>query len=224
MQVVQALLATVIPLLTQQAIDEGHLIEVLGALSTIRWIDAYLSTVDPPADYATLHEQLARSVSAMAIGAALVQDGLSEDDNGKMTVGIIACETAGEGAAESLTALFTAMGLSESDALVPIEYGGADEDDSTDTTGASGSVHEVFTGVGDDVATVFLASGLVTIDATHRGEGNFIIIIYGPDGFQDLVVNEIGDYDGRRAIPVPSSGTYTLDIQASGSWRVAVDQ
>lgn len=67
---------------------------------------------------------------------------------------------------------------------------------------------------------VVIASSLAgeVVDLTHNGESNFIIWAYDAAGDPlDLVVNEIGPYQGTQRIPV---GTKWLEIQADGPWTI----
>jgi hypothetical protein len=53
----------------------------------------------------------------------------------------------------------------------------------------------------------------------HRGQSNFAINAYAADGSSDLIVNEIGHYDGETTL---ADGTDLLEIDADGAWSVAV--
>lgn len=83
----------------------------------------------------------------------------------------------------------------------------------------------IFSGRGDYATETFeLESGLTTIQAEHEGGANFAIKVLDGGGNQrELAVNEIGRYSGTRAFAF-SSGTYLLDITASGPWIVEVNQ
>jgi hypothetical protein len=69
-------------------------------------------------------------------------------------------------------------------------------------------------GQGDDVVT-FLGDPSVG-QLTHGGTSNFAVWHYTTDG-SDLLVNEIGGYDGS----VPIRGAGVLEITADGPWRIA---
>lgn len=73
-----------------------------------------------------------------------------------------------------------------------------------------------FTGIGDSVVLVtnFQGSG-GTATLTNTGDGNFAIWAYGDD--RDLLVNEIGPYEGTIRVP---SGLFIWDIAAVGEWTV----
>jgi hypothetical protein len=40
---------------------------------------------------------------------------------------------------------------------------------------------------------------------------------------EELLVNEIGDFDGSKAIGISRSGIYLLDISADGAWTASVE-
>jgi len=72
-------------------------------------------------------------------------------------------------------------------------------------------------GEGADIARIVPpSSGLVTVSIRHRGESNFAVIAYAGD-FPNLLVNEIGDYQGEVLLP---DGSYFLAISADGPWTV----
>jgi len=72
-------------------------------------------------------------------------------------------------------------------------------------------------GRGDDIIVLsnFKDSGRPA-DLTHDGESNFSIVTYG--GFlPDLIVNEIGPYDGTVKV---SAEPFVWDITADGAWSI----
>ncbi len=72
---------------------------------------------------------------------------------------------------------------------------------------------------------VELVAGLATVKMKHSGESNFSIWVL--DKYADrveLLVNEIGPFDGSKAFQVPADGKYTLDISADGPWEVTIQQ
>ncbi len=81
------------------------------------------------------------------------------------------------------------------------------------------------TGEGQSVSQfISLQSGLTRFDMTHDGDSNFAIWLFDDDGSRvDLLVNEIGEFDGSTAIGV-DQGTYILDISADGNWKVDITQ
>lgn len=61
--------------------------------------------------------------------------------------------------------------------------------------------------------------GATTWELTHDGDRNFIVTYVSDSGFGwDLVVNEIGSYDGTSAI---TSGPAVVTINADGAWSIA---
>ncbi|GAA3737025.1 hypothetical protein HDA32_005494 [Spinactinospora alkalitolerans] len=74
-------------------------------------------------------------------------------------------------------------------------------------------------GTGHDVLLFAEESaGLQTVAATHAGEGNFAVWAYGEDS--DLLVNEIGSYDGEVLMP---TDTAVIAVEADGEWSMALD-
>lgn len=82
-----------------------------------------------------------------------------------------------------------------------------------------------FTGSGASVTEEFELEGGVTIaEAVHDGESNFIVdLIPTDDGFEELLVNAIGDFDGASGV-LAEEGTYLLDVDADGSWEIEIQQ
>jgi len=88
-------------------------------------------------------------------------------------------------------------------------------------------------GNGDDVSSSFnLIEGIAIFDMTYSGSSNFIIWLYNADTGEreELLVNEIGSYSGKAIVGVTtgwsgvSPGRYILDVTASGSWQVTIEQ
>jgi len=87
---------------------------------------------------------------------------------------------------------------------------------------ASVDVPTSSSGTGDGVTAFVSLDGLHTIKASHSGDSNFTIWLYGEDGKRlDLVVNEIGDYEGTNSVRV-SEGVYLLIVTADGDWSVEI--
>ena len=76
-----------------------------------------------------------------------------------------------------------------------------------------------FTGHGDYVTDIFSGSS-GTWHFKHIGGGNFIVWLITTDG-RDLLVNEIGDYDGNRLLSIPAGSNALLVIKADGTWSAA---
>jgi hypothetical protein len=71
-------------------------------------------------------------------------------------------------------------------------------------------------GHGDDVVVYRGSSGVAAIH--NAGEDNFAVWAYSGDS-SDLLVNEIGNYDGR--VPI-SAGPVVLEVTSNGSWSIGV--
>ena len=75
---------------------------------------------------------------------------------------------------------------------------------------------ESFTGSGDYVTPIFSSSNKVW-KFKHDGNSNFAVWLYSSDG-RDLLVNEIGKYDGETIVNIPSGGSAFFEINADGNW------
>jgi hypothetical protein len=72
-------------------------------------------------------------------------------------------------------------------------------------------------GIGDDFVK-FTAPTPVTMRSSHNGSSNFAIWSLEPSGaLGDLLVNEIGAYNGTDPVP---RGTKYLDVTADGNWTL----
>jgi hypothetical protein len=71
------------------------------------------------------------------------------------------------------------------------------------------------TGKGDDVVLYLGSGGVATI--SHRGQANFIVRTWGQSG-PDLLVNEIGNYDGEQLF----TEACIVEINADGAWSMTV--
>jgi len=82
-----------------------------------------------------------------------------------------------------------------------------------------------FTGTGQQVSPfVTLNKGLNTFKLKHTGKSNFAIILMDNDGNrEELLVNEIGNFDGSKAVGISRAGIYLLDISADGAWTASVE-
>ena len=61
--------------------------------------------------------------------------------------------------------------------------------------------------------------GLKKVAFTHNGTSNFIVKAVDRKGDTDLLVNEIGAYEGSGRIP---PGTRYLSIKADGDWTYSI--
>jgi hypothetical protein len=65
-------------------------------------------------------------------------------------------------------------------------------------------------------------SGVLTVSATHEGDGNFSVLAYSPDGYEELLFNETGPFSGQSALEVDPNSTLILDVEANGAWEVVI--
>ena len=75
-----------------------------------------------------------------------------------------------------------------------------------------------FTGKGDYVTDIFSGS-TGTWHISHDGDHVFSIWLYTTDG-RDLIVNALGEYDGRRRLTIPTGSKAFLVIEADGKWSI----
>jgi hypothetical protein len=85
----------------------------------------------------------------------------------------------------------------------------------------------------DTSHAVDLRPGLVVVRAKHSGSRNFIINLVLPIPGRDIrqgvdegisLINAIGQYNGGAAGRVPKAGRYIVDMQASGSYEITIEQ
>jgi len=89
---------------------------------------------------------------------------------------------------------------------------------------ASGSI--ILEGRGQQSYLKFnLNRGQVIFRMTHNGSRNFSIWLLDSRGGKiELLVNEIGAFNGSRPVQIEVAGSYILDISADGRWTVKVEQ
>ena len=76
----------------------------------------------------------------------------------------------------------------------------------------------VYEDTGDSVLIVDgVADGLTPVTLTHDGESNFAIWAWG-ESYPDLIVNDIGAYDGTTLLP---DGSLVLHVDADGTWTIS---
>lgn len=69
-----------------------------------------------------------------------------------------------------------------------------------------------------------IAGGLAIFRTAHTGSSNFIVKLANSQGTTvEFLVNAIGAYEGSAARNVPA-GQYLLNVEASGTWTVKIDQ
>lgn len=75
-----------------------------------------------------------------------------------------------------------------------------------------------FAGKGDYVTGICqLSSG--AWEFTHDGSHNFIVRMYTTSG-RDLLINEIGGYNGKKMVKIPSGSYAFFEITADGNWTI----
>lgn len=79
-----------------------------------------------------------------------------------------------------------------------------------------------FEGQGNKQQNFRAGGGLTVFTLKHEGRQNFVVQ-YGQGSNMSLLVNEIGNYEGSKAVGLPV-GEYTLDIATRGQWSVEIDQ
>lgn len=80
-----------------------------------------------------------------------------------------------------------------------------------------------FNGSGQQTTELFSTEkGLKTVKMTHSGSSNFIVYLLDKSGNQlELLVNEIGPFDGSKAVKIARDGIYLFDIEAEGDWQIS---
>lgn len=71
-----------------------------------------------------------------------------------------------------------------------------------------------------------LSGGLHRVEMTHQGDANFIVDLLDENGASVLpmgLVNDIGPFDGSRAMTVPDDGIYLFWVEANGPWTIKVE-
>lgn len=106
------------------------------------------------------------------------------------------------------------------------------DDDNNDNTREQ-IANVTLTGTTDKVTDKFsLQAGVTIFHLTYSGTSNFAVTLKDAAGeYVDLLANEIGAYSGETLIGVKSDsiigaepGEHFLDVQASGSWTVIIEQ
>jgi hypothetical protein len=90
---------------------------------------------------------------------------------------------------------------------------------------ATQSVPLTLSGDGQKVSEIFyLENGLRRIEMKHDGSSNFIVWLIDDQGNKiELLANEIGSFEGSKAIGITNPGTYMLDISADGNWEISIE-
>lgn len=75
-------------------------------------------------------------------------------------------------------------------------------------------------GTGDDVIFFEINQGSYQLTFSHNGDSNFAVLVNG----YDLLVNEIGSYEGSQRYGFEESSVYVFVIKADGEWKVTVKE
>ena len=83
----------------------------------------------------------------------------------------------------------------------------------------------VFSGRGDDVIDVPVSGySLPVAVIQHKGKSNFVVKAIEAGGREDLLVNEIGSYNGTVELALGNKPTTTqFEIKADGTWQVSIE-
>ncbi len=84
-------------------------------------------------------------------------------------------------------------------------------------------VYEPIKGKGDDVVSeVKLGDGLYRAHVTHDGRRYFSIWMYDADDDKDLLVNEVGKYDGY--VLIIGKSPIAFEVEADGNWVIEIER
>ena len=86
-------------------------------------------------------------------------------------------------------------------------------------------VPKTLNGTGQQASEMFyLDKGLAIFEMNHDGDGYFGVVLLNAEGDSiDLLANEIGEFDGSKAVGISESGIYLLDISADGNWEISIE-
>jgi len=71
---------------------------------------------------------------------------------------------------------------------------------------------------------ISLDKGLTTFKMTHDGASHFSMTLMDSNGqYIELLVNEVGSFDGSKAVGISKSGIYLLNISADGNWSTEIE-
>lgn len=79
-------------------------------------------------------------------------------------------------------------------------------------------------GFGKAALALDLVQGPAALRMTYSGEGNFVVRLLDAKGERvgGSVANEIGAWSGTKAVNIPSTGKYVVDVDASGPWTIVL--
>lgn len=83
-------------------------------------------------------------------------------------------------------------------------------------------IYTTVSGKGDDVVSdITVGDGLYKVHFTHNGRRNFIVKAYDANNDWDLLVNEIGKYDGY--VLLLGESPFAFEITANGEWAYTIE-
>ena len=79
-------------------------------------------------------------------------------------------------------------------------------------------------GSGQTVSVFFFAKrGLARFQMSHSGDGNWAPKLLNAEGdLIELLANEIGKFEGEKAVRIPVDDIYVIDVTANGPWIITV--
>ncbi|MFF3287245.1 hypothetical protein [Streptomyces sp. NPDC003023] len=82
-----------------------------------------------------------------------------------------------------------------------------------------------WSGSGDRLEGPFDADHVVTVAGTNTGSGNFVVTVIDAKGrAQDLVYNEIGNFEGSTVARMTSQGPYYVNVTSEGDWTLTLTE
>ena len=83
--------------------------------------------------------------------------------------------------------------------------------------------YKTVNGRGDDVVSnITVGDGVYRVHFKHSGSSNFIVKSYDATGDRELLINDIGNYDGY--ILLTGVSPFSIEIKADGSWSYTVER
>lgn len=81
------------------------------------------------------------------------------------------------------------------------------------------------TGTGDSVKLINFKKGDYLTKLTYKGHSNFIVQFVNPYSYifsNDLIANEIGNYEGTKLVSATKDGMYYLVVVSEGTWTANI--
>lgn len=100
---------------------------------------------------------------------------------------------------------------------------GTDENGGNDDDAGDQPAPQTVSGTGSAVESVSVEGGLTVVESEHHGSDTFRVRLRDEDGASAPFVDDAGAYEGAKA-SLLEAGTYTVDVEADGDWRIEVRQ